>query len=308
MDFSIDSMEVIMKLVKKLLAIVFSIILICNFEINTLAIDQDTEIYSDNVTTTSYMPITTLSGDITIENCSDYGANANQRDIIGEENLTLVEDMSVLPYVAIARIESDYACSCDNDIGTGFMISEKCMLTAAHTIACKRHNNKPDSVTVFFGYDLINGTCLLQTTVSANDGEFYFCPNYTGTEKEYDYGYIVFPNNLGNVTGWIAIGSRANSVLNNMTVNVTGYSDGFFYDGEGEITSVTATRIRYDTDTQDGQSGAPVYYYDSSYGYEVAVGIHTHGPSGLVRKNSGWRITADFIHELADLGYVTLAE
>lgn len=69
----------------------------------------------------------------------------------------------------------------------------------------------------------------------------------------------------------------------------------------GEIgSSITTYLIEHTADTESGESGAPIYYYDSTYGYQV-VGIHIWGG---VESNVGRRITTTLVELLETEGYI----
>lgn len=273
------------QILKVFISMVLALAMMCGTNIPVFATEADDEL----VVTSSYNPFATT-------------ANNNSRSIIGEDDRDIITDTDASPYAAIAYLSISYSCGC-GATGTGFMISKNCMLTAGHCIICTDHGNEASSITAWFGYKS-SSDYLLRKTATPSDSVFYHDPNYTGSQKNYDYGYVVFNTNVGNTTGWFGMASRNDSTLDGMNINVTGYRYGVMYDCVGEITSVTNKRIKYDADTEPGESGSPVYFNDSTYG-NLAVAIHTHGTDILNWKNSGWRITSEFINHLADLGYVT---
>lgn len=274
-------------LLKIMLSVVLTLAMLCSASISTFAAEVD----DGNVMTYGYNP-----------NASTNSSGA--RSIIGDDDRSIVDNTDDYPYSAIAYLSITYSCGC-GATGTGFMVSANCMLTAGHCIVCTDHGNTASSITAWFGYES-NSSYLLKKTATSSDSVFYHDPEYTGSEKNYDYGYVVFNSNVGNTTGWFGLASRNDSTLDGMSVTVSGYRYGIMYKGTGEITSVANKRLKYDVDTEPGQSGSPVYIYGSEHGYQ-AVAIHTHGTNLLNWKNSGWRITSDFINHLADLGYVTKA-
>lgn len=270
---------------KVLLSMILALVMVCGASIPAFAAEVD----DDVVITSSYNPFATTS-------------NGNSRSIIGEDDRNIISNTDASPYAAIAYLSISYSCGC-GATGTGFMVSKNCMLTAGHCIVCTDHGDEASSITAWFGYKS-SSDYLLKKTATPSDSVIYHDPEYTGSQKNYDYGYVVFNTNVGYTTGWFGLASRNDSTLDGMSVNVTGYRLGVMYDCAGEITSVASKRIKYDADTEAGESGSPVYFNDATYG-NLVVAIHTHGTDLLNWKNSGWRITSDFINELADLGYVT---
>lgn len=268
------------KSLKVMFSLTLALVMLFSASIPAFAAEAD----DDLVITSSYDPFATSS-----------------ISIIGNDDRDIISATSTYPYSAIAYLSISYSCGC-GATGTGFMVSKNCMLTAGHCIVCSDHNKEAKSITAWFGYKS-SSSYLIKETATPSDSVFYHDPEYTGSEKNYDYGYVVFNSNVGNTTGWFGLASYGDSTLDGMNINVTGYKSGKMYDCEGEITSVASKRINYNADTEPGESGSPVYFNDSTYG-NLVVGIHTHGTGFLVFKNSGWRITSAFINKLADLGYV----
>ena len=274
-------------LLKITLAAILTIAIISGSSISTFAAENN----EDVVMTIGYNPQASTT-------------SSDARSIIGDDERSIVSNTASFPYSAIAYLNITYSCGCVAK-GTGFMVSANCMLTAGHCIVCTDHGNIASSITALFGYDT-NVDYKLKVTATSSDSIFYHDPQYTGSEKNYDYGYVIFNSDVGYTTGWFGMASRNDSDLDGISVTVTGYKSGTMYKGTGEITSVANKRLKYNVDTEAGQSGSPVYIYGTTYGYQ-AVAIHTHGTSLFNWKNSGWRINLDFINHLADLGYVTRA-
>lgn len=229
----------------------------------------------------------------------------NSRSIIGEDDREPIDNTTTFPYSAISYLQMTFADGCSAE-GTGFMVSANCMLTAGHCFMCKNHGSYVSSMTAYFGYES-SSSYLTSITATSDNAIFYTDPNYTGSQKNYDYGYVVFETNVGNTTGWFGLSAKADSALEDLEVDVSGYRYGVLYQCDGTITSVASKRLKYDADTEPGESGCPVYIYGSTYGHQ-AVAIHTHGTSVLETKNSGWRITSTFINTLDSLGYVDKIE
>lgn len=273
-------------ILKAIVSIVMVLTMICTSCIFVFAAESDDDI----VFTTSYNPFATVG--------------SNSRDIIGSDDRVIINNTDDYPYSAIAYLDFYYTCGCRGD-GTGFMVSECCMLAAGHCIVCSIHDEAAYSVTAYFGYSSTSN-CLLVATATVNDSVIYYDPQYLNSNynNDYDYGYVVFDTNVGNTTGWFGLAGINDSGLDGLPIQVAGYVGTVLYKSSGEITSLTDARIKYDADMVDGQSGCPVYANFATLGY-MAVGINTDGTNLFNWKNSGWRITSDFIDELADLGYVT---
>lgn len=239
---------------------------------------------------------------VTTQGYNPFGDSSDARSIIGDDNRTLVSNKTVYPYSAIAYVISEFPCGCST-YRNGFMVSQNCMLTAGHCTVCSEHGNNVSTITAYFGYQS-NSNYLAKVVATPSNAIIYHDPSFTGTEKNYDYGYVVFSSNVGNTTGWFGLAARSDSNLDGMNIAVAAYDYGAMYRGTGTVTSVATNRIKYDADTDGNSSGAPVYGTDGSYSDKV-VAIHTMGTDLLNWKNSGWRITSAFINELRSLGYVS---
>lgn len=243
--------------------------------------------------------------DIKIVTTNEYNPSIkseNSRSIIGDDNRFIINTKTSFPYSAIAHIKSEFSCGCSS-YGNGFMVSKNCMLTAGHRIICSKHGDRASTITAYFGYESTNNY-YVKATATPNNAVIYHNPAFTGSEKNYDYGYVVFNTNIGNTTGWFGLAARNDTNLDDMNIAVTGYDFDSMYKSIGTITSVTSNRLKYDADTDTNSSGSPVYGIDGSYNNKV-VAIHTMGTDILNWKNSGWRITVSFINELQALGYVS---
>lgn len=277
-----------MKKIKSLWCLFLALIIVSASSVSAYAANITQIPESQDVVTLGYNP---------------FADAAPSRSIIGDDDRATIYNPATYPYSAIAYLHINYSCGC-SDFGNGFMVSKNCMLTMGHSVICKNHGNDATSIIATFGMQS-NSSYLAQVTATPSNSVIYHNPQFTGTQKNYDYGYVVFNTNIGNTTGWFGLASRSDSVLDGMSVSVTGYEDKKdMRSGNGKITSTATNRIKYDVDTSESQSGAPVYFNDPSIGYLV-VGIHTHGTDLINWKNSGWRITSTFINELRTLGYVS---
>ena len=276
-----------MKKTKSLLCLLFAFIIMTAGSVSAYAADitQLTEYQSGM--TAGYNP---------------YSTGEQSRSIIGDDGRVTVGSTTSYPYSAIAYLKVCFSCGC-SVVGNGFMVSKNCMLTAGHCVVCEDHGNDATSITATFGYQS-SSSYLVRVTATPSNSVIYHDPQFTGTQKNYDYGYVVFNTNVGNTTGWFGLASRNDSTLDGMSISVSGYEGLTLKRSDGNVTSTATNRIKYDADTVEGQSGSPVYFNDSTNGYLV-VAIHTDGTDLINWKNSGWRITSAFINELRSLGYVS---
>lgn len=267
-----------------------------------------------------FIPISTaasISENNYILQTAGYNPTPNSmRSIIGDDNRIQVITPTAFPYSAVALFETiEYNCGCSTN-GSGFMVSEKCLLTAAHCLYCSKHKSNVKSVYIKFGYNGTTESCLKELEVTDDNASFYINPNYTGTQNNYDYGYILFDQKIGNETGWFALSAENTSTLQNgLSITVAGYAKSSLSGTTGTILLrkcagttrlPTSYRVSYDADTIPENSGCPVYYTSSSDAFAVA--IHTLGTSSTTLYNSGVRITNSMINTLSTQGCVTILE
>lgn len=215
------------------------------------------------------------------------------RTVIGSDNRTKITNTTSSPYYGIAYLSITMENG-DTFRGTGFMISPNTMLTAGHCL--KSPTSKAKSVTIYPGR---NGS---SKPITAKMTKYYVDTKYTGSQVDWDYGIIVLDSNVGNTTGWFGLHGTSGSSLGTSSITVTGYpgdlSGYYMWTCGGTVSNITTNRFKHTADTAGGESGAPTYFYNNTYGHQ-AVGIHTHGG------NYSRRITATLVNWLKDNGYAS---
>lgn len=191
------------------------------------------------------------------------------------------------PYTKVCYLKAYY--SNGTNFGTGFVIGPNVVVTAGHII-----------------YDQDMGWCNSVEIIPAQNGSgsqpygvFNATLMHTNWEwindanHDYDWAYLDTDRPIGNTVGWFGLSTGANV---NDAVNVTGYpynKNGEMWNGPGNITSVTSTRISYNCDMLSGCSGSPVY--DSS---GMVRGINAYEYSNTTIPNYGPRITDSLFRDL----------
>ena len=97
------------------------------------------------------------------------------------------------------------------------------------------------------------------------------------SNANYDYGLLELNKNIGTSTGYFGMHWTSSS-LNGKSITVAGYPGSSIkirqlWKMNGKVASCNANKVYYSIDTEGGQSGSPVYWYNSTYGYQ-GIAIH----------------------------------
>jgi glutamyl endopeptidase len=210
--------------------------------------------------------------------------------VIGADDRVLVGNTAVTPWSGICHL-SITARNGARFIGTGWLISPRCVITAGHCVYIKSAGGWASKIEVSPGRDGASfpfGT-VASTTLSA------FPRWVSDTDRNFDCGCIILPKPPKSRTGaapfQFRFAAKSDADIRSRALNLSGYPG-----DKGGITqwfharaaqTVTPSVITYDVDTAGGQSGSPVWHLENNV--RTAVGIHTNGsPLG----NSATRITA----------------
>lgn len=270
--------------------------------------------------------------DSAVINLDGEDINIEQK-VIGDDGRDLVEESTDYPWSMIGFISSEWDDPDQSGItlgGTGALfLSPFHVLTAAHVIWNKAEyeasgDGYASSVTVNFGQDgqerfygtaevtnmiTFNGYVQDSNWTLNNEGEWK--PN----SKDYDLALLTLDRNIGDFNGYFGYDLNSYEGLN---VNLAGYpadladswswqhgtsvpfedaSDVELYSDYGAIDSIVGETFYYELDTYGGQSGAPIWRYDSDLEERYIVGVH----SGYIgSSNVAAQLTSDKLDSLQE--------
>lgn len=248
---------------------------------------MSTNVFADGYNYNGY------SGNLPIEDDYDsFYRDWVSRKIIGSDDRYTVKNPHVYPYTAVCLIEAKQNGKVISS-GTGFLVAPNIIATAGHVVV--ENGAIVDSVSCHFGCNGPNcSDCYYDVT--AYRGSIDVMPGYIlNKNTTNDIASInLGPTNLSNVCGYFGIKSSYGSMLNK-NVRISGYPKPSANNYKtkrsiGQVTSWTSTRMEYNNDTLEGDSGAPIYTKDSTGTY-IAVGVHTNAGNNGTNYNFGLPLT-----------------
>jgi V8-like Glu-specific endopeptidase len=218
-------------------------------------------------------------------------SSASTRGIIGDDDRTLETSLK-----GVVNIGNN---------GTGFIIGEHTILTAAHCV-CNRSEQVGNSGMKIYLYD--NGS-YNNASVTATPVQIHVPGKYIDTEGygEYDYAIITVKEDLSDYMSFNLGVARSTAVGDEIKVTGNGWGGtgvntdliGVMSTGVGDILTVSDYYVTYTADTIGGDSGAPLYY--TKDGVNTVIGIHNSGGTGF---NSAIRITTDILQFAYNNSYI----
>ena len=266
-------------------------------------------------------------GYFTSSDQSDVFAARKPENVMGQDDRVCVKNTALTPWRCIChlQVEFDYG---PPGFGSGFIVGENTILTAAHVLVDRRMHpggqrvliRKAREVQVIPGR---NGRLAPYGFVVVKRGDLTI-PDIWMTENgwsveleekcnQQDYATINISHKVGEEPYCKRLGYFGLQVLDEedermkmLFVNNAGYprepgkANGTLWYNAGRIRDrhkddpKPNPYIEYMIDTVGGQSGSPIYYYDEMAQQRYAVGIHTQGSF----INRGLRINKEVFKKL----------
>lgn len=215
--------------------------------------------------------------------------NNIDESVIGPDDRKLVKDIKKYPYKSIVFIRS-YFDDYKYIAGTGFMIDDYSVLTAAHVVDKK--DIKIKKIVVYAGYQDNEATIDTVNVIKK-----YTIPEWINTRNSnLDMALLILEKPLGKTLGKLNIVDKSNI---NELVFTSGYpggndlnkdkiKPGNQYYSSGKIVKITKDKLFYDLDSEGGQSGSPVFNNNNE-----VIGIHINGfrPEDKYKFNSAVKLS-----------------
>jgi len=240
------------------------------------------------------------------------GSSASKpENVIGVDSRVMVTDTSTVPWRCICHLEVEYEFG-PVGFGTGFLIGPKAVVTAAHVLDSPARDGsvrrrKARRVRVIpgrngtvapYGYFVAQYSDCKVPEQWLRDGDGR--PNDT-----WDFAVIPIPDTFETADqpraerlgyfGLKCFPDSEASKTNMLFVNNAGYpyeadkAYGTLWYNAGRVKNMQKDYIEYMVDTEGGQSGSPVYYYDKESNQRYVIAVHTTGDF----VNRGLRITEE---------------
>jgi V8-like Glu-specific endopeptidase len=211
--------------------------------------------------------------------------------IIGDDDRRTVKDVEVAPWRPFVCLRITYSNG-DQAIGTGLLIAPDLVLTAAHNLYALDLKSFVKSVVAQVGVK--SGV----PAAEARGARVEVCPGYTsirpGDKRQYqlDYGVVKLASHALHDWSRIAVDVLAQAPLGEeelkqSRLNVAGYPDEKPWpvvlktcDGPVRHDLLGPVTFGYEMDSLPGQSGGPVFRYQSETGAFALAGVHVAGAEG----------------------------
>ncbi len=209
--------------------------------------------------------------------------------------------------------------STNSNRGTAFILDSHTIMTVAHVLYdnddYNNHTN-PHLVSglqfkIYSDHNTQDNSKIITPLEYHIPDKFIYDSNNPNVERSaYDYAIVRVEEDLSDYVNLeFKLGAMRNGMLNTRKLYVTGFGGAGSYvnndnkdvktTGSGYLKSSDQSpemwnkHLYYDIDTIGGNSGSPVYLYDSS-GNKTVIAIHGYGDIGY--GNSGVRIDTDILH------------
>lgn len=186
-------------------------------------------------------------------------ADGPKRTIFGKDGRRKVTDEETLksPYSAVCNLTIKWSDS-TTTYGTGFLISDTRVVTAAHCMYNRKTGATAKSIIVAPG-DRVSGHPFGRKTAT----DFHYPSEFVNSGVNYDYGYIELPSAFSTTVKPATLTLKKytyNSDFSNMPATLIGfdYKTAQMYEQTETINYASNYRLYHKMDTLSGMSGSPI--------------------------------------------------
>jgi glutamyl endopeptidase len=232
-------------------------------------------------------------------------------NVIGVDSRVMVTDTSPIPWRCICHLEVEYEFG-PVGFGTGFLIGPRAVLTAAHVLVSpirseptKRRTARQIRVVPGRNGTLAPYGFFVSLYSDCKLPEQWLRDGDERPDESWDFAMIPIPDTFNTKDqptaeriGYFGLKCFSESEASKATmlfVNNAGYpyeadkAYGTLWYNAGRVHKMEKTYIEYMVDTEGGQSGSPVYFFDKETNQRYVIAVHTTGDFF----NRGLRITEE---------------
>lgn len=205
--------------------------------------------------------------------------------VVGKDDRAPVLNTSAVPWRCVCQLVVE-GLHDEQVLGTGWFAGPHTVITAGHNLFSRKTNRDATRVTVVPGR---NGNDAPFGFVDADDFNVHPLWRSNGEER-HDLGVLWLSQPVGERLGWFGFASQSDAGMRQLIVNTTGYPAdkriGTQWFNAGRVDDLDADLLHYGLDTEPGQSGSPVFYFDDQ-NRRIVVAVHAYGGD---TRNRGIRV------------------
>lgn len=210
--------------------------------------------------------------------------------IYGQDDRVAISNTTQTPWDNIAKLKIKFPDG-KEFVGSGAAIDSTHIITAAHNVFLKGNGGQADLNSISVSFDKHNEVKVTKVRIVkgwTNDSNWEFKNNqWRPLSHQDDLALLTLDRPLENFTKCFHLKALDISSFSTIKINISGYPDNpktawknlSMKTASGKISFVDNYQFFYNEtlDTQGGQSGSPVWYFDSNTKTYNIVGIHVQG-------------------------------